>query len=343
MKLIDINDPALLCESSETEAVTTWMFKYLAKRDTVVHRHPHIVFLGIWNHVAKGTKQKKGTQNEQRKYAGGINLNYLNQQQRADLRAALPEILEVEGLQARYRAGARLLPHIFRGPKFAAGQDTSGLPPSGAYRTYRLDSNDGIKRHFDLKKGRLLVLKISPEDRLKAQQIADEEGRDWDDLSPQERSQYEEQAFRERGVEDEKRRERAEKDRELLEPASDLEEPGPSRDDEIDVPDSEKEEEPEPTTEPPPGPRRLAAPDPGPGIEVSRPAPAPTEAPKTKGKTPMPQQQISPTRTGGTHVAMPDPQRLRVKDAAPPSTPTDVTSVATQNPNAPTDDDDRPD
>ncbi len=64
---------------------------------------PNVLMLGYWVHPNTGNK-----------LLGGINLNYISQQQLTNLRKKLPKILGQKGLKARYRFGRRTLPDIFR-------------------------------------------------------------------------------------------------------------------------------------------------------------------------------------------------------------------------------------
>jgi len=78
----------------------------------IVDPRPRVLVFGSWVHRNTGNT-----------LVGGINLNYLNQEQIERLRTYLPEILAQKTLKARYWEGKRLLPDVFD------NQD-------GYYRTY---------------------------------------------------------------------------------------------------------------------------------------------------------------------------------------------------------------
>lgn len=73
---------------------------------------PRILALGFWDHPTTGNR-----------LLGGLNLNYLDEDEIEEVREALPLILRRKELPVRYRVGRRLLPDIF----------------AHAYRTYRAD------------------------------------------------------------------------------------------------------------------------------------------------------------------------------------------------------------
>lgn len=76
-----------------------WDFDYANyKQDP----HPSILVLGAYQHPNTGNN-----------LVGGINLNYLNQQQRNDLARVLPKLMQQSNLYQRYHQGKKLLPGVF--------------------------------------------------------------------------------------------------------------------------------------------------------------------------------------------------------------------------------------
>lgn len=302
MKLIGLTYPTVICEEDEA---LRYEFDYLDKKGKP--SRPVILYLGTWNRKLKSGETKQ--------YICGINLNYLtNPKHRAQLKAELPEILDAGNLKARYDMGATLLPHIFKGTKYAPGMDDlEGLGKHGAYRTYRADNVSQII------KGRLLELKVEPQDVLKAKKLAAEDGLEWEEIEDDDiRQQYVEQAIRSRGEDTERRQERAQKDKEKLEPPEDELEDEPQPIDDLEPPEDEIAPKPV-SSRTPPGPRKtrrkFVRPEPGPGIEPEQ----------------KPKKQLSPLEQGVSGVVMPDPNRVRVDEPAPPAEPHNPVDIETQN------------
>jgi len=80
---------------------------------------PSVLVLGYWKHPTTGNT-----------LLGGINLNYLHDDQILRLRQALKEILQVRGLKLRYRLGKRLLPDIFKQYRTYNKDHVSAIGPS---------------------------------------------------------------------------------------------------------------------------------------------------------------------------------------------------------------------
>lgn len=101
-----------ICEAGEGPR---WSFDYSTwKQDP----HPDILLLGAYRHPNTGNN-----------LVGGINLNYLNVQQRQNLARVLPQIMKAGNLYSRYHAGRRLLPDIF----------------DNFYRTYNANNIRGVE------------------------------------------------------------------------------------------------------------------------------------------------------------------------------------------------------
>ncbi len=85
-----------ICEAGEAPM---WGFNY----DNYKHDPtPKILLLGAYQHPNTGNN-----------LVGGINLNYLNPQQRNDLARVLPKIMQASNLYNRYHTGQQLLPDVF--------------------------------------------------------------------------------------------------------------------------------------------------------------------------------------------------------------------------------------
>ena len=85
-----------ICEDEEGPL---WNFQY----DNWKHdREPQILLLGAYRHPNTGNN-----------LVGGVNLHYLDSDQRNNLARVLPEIMNQRNLKARYWMGRRLLPDVF--------------------------------------------------------------------------------------------------------------------------------------------------------------------------------------------------------------------------------------
>jgi hypothetical protein len=78
----------------------TWSFNYASP--TANDSKPTILLLGAYKHPNTGNN-----------LIGGINLSYLDQQQRDELATVLPKIMQANNLYSRYHVGRRLLPNVF--------------------------------------------------------------------------------------------------------------------------------------------------------------------------------------------------------------------------------------
>lgn len=83
----------------EDEAGPRWKFQYDRFRNDPT---PDILLLGAYRHPNTGNN-----------LVGGINLHYLDSNQRDALSRALPEIMKQGNLKARYWMGRRLVPEVF--------------------------------------------------------------------------------------------------------------------------------------------------------------------------------------------------------------------------------------
>jgi len=112
---ITSSEPALIIEAGYARVLNFSYDKF--KGDP----NPKILYLGKWNNRKTGTS-----------VIGGINLNYLTDEQFEKLRMNLRPILRAgRTLKARWRKGNELLPDIFT--------NTGGRANKGAYRTYNAD------------------------------------------------------------------------------------------------------------------------------------------------------------------------------------------------------------
>jgi len=85
-----------ICEEGEAPK---WGFRYDNWHNDP---RPSILLLGAYTHPSTGNN-----------LVGGINLNYLNDQERDNLARVLPQIMKTGNLYSRYHTGRRLLPQIF--------------------------------------------------------------------------------------------------------------------------------------------------------------------------------------------------------------------------------------
>lgn len=101
---------------SEDGEAPRWQFRY---DNYHVDPNPNILLLGAYRHPNTGNY-----------LVGGININYLDPPQIANLSKMLPQIMSGGNLQVRYRIGERILPEIF----------------TSYYRTYDAEYIRGVKK-----------------------------------------------------------------------------------------------------------------------------------------------------------------------------------------------------
>lgn len=94
-----------------------WQFDY---ENYESDPNPDVLVLGAYKHPTTGND-----------LVGGINLHYLGERERIELRKTLPELSKMRGLKSRVRFGRRALPHIFS---------------QQAYRTYNADHITNLKK-----------------------------------------------------------------------------------------------------------------------------------------------------------------------------------------------------
>lgn len=94
-----------------------WQFDY---ENYESDPNPDVLVLGAYKHPTTGND-----------LVGGINLHYLGERERIELRKTLPELSKMRGLKNRVRFGRRALPHIFS---------------QQAYRTYNADHITNLKK-----------------------------------------------------------------------------------------------------------------------------------------------------------------------------------------------------
>lgn len=112
---ITVTKPALIIEAGYARVLNFSYDKF--KGDP----NPKILYLGKWNNKQTGND-----------LIGGVNLNYLTDEQFESLRKNLRVILRAgRSLKARWKKGNELLPEIF--------PNTGGRANKGAYRTYNAD------------------------------------------------------------------------------------------------------------------------------------------------------------------------------------------------------------
>ena len=277
MLLQDISEAHTIVESDDYGQKL--YFDYQKKRggrELLSSPSPIVLYLGTWRMTDK--------QGNNKTFVCGLNIAYLeDEEELAALKKSLPEILQANGMKARYRVGSTLLPDIF----------------SKAYRTYNIQNI--VSRPI---RGRLHVLKTSDEDKEEAKDIASKDGKDWSSMDNQERNQYLDQAVRKRGSEDVKHQEQSKKEREQIEKhfEKEKEEPEP----EIEEP----EEKEEPEVPPPP-------PAPAPQPKIQQKTAQPTFKPLELGpgyEKPTPKQEPpleSPIDNVQTGLATPKKVKIR--------------------------------
>lgn len=103
MKL-SIVEHIALCDSKsvmiESDEGPLWDFDYSNYHNDP---HPSVLILGAYTHPSTGNN-----------LIGGINLNYLTQEQRDRVARELPKIMHAHNLYERYQIGKRVLPDIFQ-------------------------------------------------------------------------------------------------------------------------------------------------------------------------------------------------------------------------------------
>lgn len=283
MFLEEISDPQTIVEAPEDYGRKLY-FDYRKQRrgqELLSSPSPIVLYLGTWRMTDKEGNKKK--------FLCGVNLAYLaDEEELAAVKKALPEILRVKNMKARYRIGKTLLPDIFR----------------RAYRTYNV--NNVVNRPV---RGRLYALKTTDDDKEEAKILASKDGREWGDLENQDKNQYLDQAIRKRGSEDVKRQEKSKKEREQIDKHMEPEAAPEKPEEPI---EKQPEEEPEELSKPPKPPKPPAPPKPpkppappkrkfqpiglGPGYEQ----PTPEEEPKLQ----------SPLKSVSSQMAQ--PQHLKI-------------------------------
>jgi hypothetical protein len=125
---------------------------------------PRILLLGRWRDPRTG-----------RRKIGGINLNYLSQNQIDKLRYYLPEILSNKNLMARYYAGRELVPDVFMSfyRDYYDNMEPQGASISGRSTLKFLTPSELMKQGKDAKSKELQQRR----DELRAKQYEQEEKR----------------------------------------------------------------------------------------------------------------------------------------------------------------------
>ena len=147
--------------------IPVWRFKYSSPDVSPNEPHdptPHVIIFGLFEHF-----------NTHNILVCGLNLNYMNRNQKKRFALYAKEIIEgspdekqgggKRTLQDIWEAGKRLMPDVFGGGPYRSTR--------GAYRTYRKDRMDAIINKSDLPKwlDKMQVKPIRPEPGIKPKPI----------------------------------------------------------------------------------------------------------------------------------------------------------------------------
>jgi len=292
MILADLTDDyVVILEASDEDSYGGKLyFNYIKTVKGIdVPSSPTAFYLGTWNRKLKNGRRKK--------YLCGINLNYLDATDIADLQHNLPDILkskQLPGATGRYWTARRLVPDIME----------------KAYREYKYENISRVV------KGRIFALKVTDEDKKIAQRYALEDGKEFKELDYDEKNQYLEKAIRNRGEKSIERQEKAHKERESIsiepkEPPVPISQINLEPEKET-LPPSTAERPPAPKTLPPLTPKTIGIPP------ISGKHKAPTQARRMRPVTPgpgIPYRQLSAAAQAVSGVAQ--PKRLRMAEPAP--------------------------